>query len=152
MFCRVFSPSSSNLYAVSGKQRNCVFILIALIILYCKTHLFSIDSGGCVFSLPPVALLHKVREEQFDANISGKNTGERFVKMTANYKKEQKELLELVADSHKKPQTAEQSKIDLKLLMKALRAYTDIRQLTPEIVNALIWRIEVHSKDKGTKG
>ena len=38
-----------------------------------------------------------------------------------------------------------------RLLMKALRDYTDIRQLTPEIVNALIRRIEVHSKDKETK-
>ena len=44
-----------------------------------------------------------------------------------------------------------QNKVDLKLLMKALRDYTDIRQLTPEIVNALIRRIEVHSKDKKTK-
>ena len=35
--------------------------------------------------------------------------------------------------------------------MKALQDYTDIRQLTPEIVNALIRRIEVHSKDKETK-
>ena len=48
-------------------------------------------------------------------------------------------------------QDAEQNKVDLKLLMKALRDYTDIRQLTPEIVNALIRRIEVHSKDKKTK-
>ena len=41
--------------------------------------------------------------------------------------------------------------MDLRLLMKALRDYTDIRQLRPEIVNALIRRIEVHSKDKETK-
>ena len=41
--------------------------------------------------------------------------------------------------------------VDLRLLMKALRDYTDIRLLTPEIVNALIRRIEVHSKDNATK-
>ncbi len=35
--------------------------------------------------------------------------------------------------------------------MNALRDYTDIRQLTPEIVNALIRCIEVRSKDKETK-
>lgn len=71
--------------------------------------------------------------------------------MTDNYEKEQKELLELVADGNKKLQDAEQNKVDFKLLMKALRDYTDIRQLTPEIVNALIRRIEVHSKDKKNK-
>ena len=78
-------------------------------------------------------------------------TDERFTKMTANYEKEQKDLLELVADGKKKLQDAEQTKVDLRLLTKALRDYTDIRQLTPEIANALIRRIEVHSKDKKTK-
>ena len=71
--------------------------------------------------------------------------------MTANYEKEQKELLKLVADGKKNLLDAEQTKVDLRLLMKALRDYTDIRQLTPEIANALIRRIEVHSKDKKTK-
>ena len=71
--------------------------------------------------------------------------------MTANYEKEQKELLKLVADGKKKLQDAEQTKVDLRPLMKALRDYTDIRQLTTEIVNALIRRIEVHNKDKATE-
>ena len=78
-----------------------------------------------------IQAIDKAIEGLFEANISGKITDERFTKMTANYEKEQKELL--------------------KLLMKALRDYTDIRQLTPEIVNALIRRIEVHSKDKESK-
>ena len=71
--------------------------------------------------------------------------------MTANYEKEQRELLKLVADGKKKLLDAEQTKVDLRLLTKALRNYTDIRQLMPEIVNALIRRIEVHSKDKESK-
>ena len=98
-----------------------------------------------------IKMIDKAIEELFETNISGKVSDERFVKMTDNYEKEQKELLELVADGNKKLQDAEQNKVDLKLLMKALRDYTDIRQLTPEIVNALIRRIEVHSKDKKTK-
>ena len=98
-----------------------------------------------------IKMIDKAIEELFEANISGKVSDERFVKMTDNYEKEQKELLELVADGNKKLQDAEQNKVDLKLLMKALRDYTDIRQLTPEIVNALIRRIEVHSKGKKTK-
>ena len=71
--------------------------------------------------------------------------------MTASYEKEQKELLELIADGKKKLLDVGQTKVDLRPLMKALRDDTDIRQLTPEIVNALIRRIEVHSKDKETK-
>lgn len=98
-----------------------------------------------------IQAIDKAIEGLFEANISGKITDERFTKMTANYEKEQKDLLELVADGKKKLLDAEQTKADLRLLMKALRDYTDIRQLTPEIVNALIRRIEVHSKDKETK-
>lgn len=98
-----------------------------------------------------IQAIDKAIEGLFEANISGKITDERFTKMTANYEKEQKELLNLVADGKKKLFDAEQTKVDLRLLMKALRDYTDIRQLTPEIVNALIRRIEVHSKDKETK-
>ena len=48
--------------------------------------------------------------------------------MTANYEKEQKELLELAADGKKRLLDAEQTKVDLRLLMKALRDYTDIRR------------------------
>lgn len=98
-----------------------------------------------------IQAIDKAIEGLFEANISGKITDERFAKMTANYEKEQKELLKFVDDGKKKLQDAEQTKVDLRLLMKALRDYTDIRQLTPEIVNALIRRIEVHSKDKETK-
>lgn len=98
-----------------------------------------------------VQTIGKAIEGLFEANISGKITDERFTKMTANYETEQKELLELIADGKKKLLDAEKTKVDLRLLMKALRDYTDIRQLTPEIVNALIRRIEVHSKDKETK-
>ena len=98
-----------------------------------------------------IKAIDKAIEELFEANISGKITDERFMKMTANYEREQKKLLEAVADGNKKLQASEQRKVDLNLLMKALRDYTDIRQLTPEIVNALIRRIEVHSKDRETK-
>lgn len=69
----------------------------------------------------------KAIEGLFEANISGKITDEWFTKMTANYETEQKELLELIADGKKKLLDAEQPKVDLRLLMKALRDYTDIR-------------------------
>ena len=48
-----------------------------------------------------IKMIDKAIEEPFEANISGKVSDERFVKMTDNYEKEQKELLELVADGNK---------------------------------------------------
>ena len=67
-----------------------------------------------------IQAIDKAIEGLFEANISGKITDERFTKMTANYEKEQKELLNLVADGKKKLFDAEQTKVDLRLLMKAL--------------------------------
>ena len=37
---------------------------------------------------------------------------------------------------------------DLHMLLKGLREFTEVRELTPTIVNTLIRRIEVHSKEK----
>ncbi len=95
-----------------------------------------------------IKAIGKAIEGLFEANISGKITDGRFVKMTANYEKEQRELIEQVADSHKRPQEAKQNKVDLRMLLRGLREYADIRQLTHELVNTLIHRIEVHSKDE----
>ena len=47
-----------------------------------------------------IQAIDKAIEGLFEANISGKITDERFTKMTANYEKEQKELLNLVADGN----------------------------------------------------
>ena len=42
----------------------------------------------------------------------------------------------------------EQQRIDTRLLIKTLREMTDIKQLTPTLVNSIIQRIEVHNNDK----
>ena len=36
------------------------------------------------------------------------------------------------------------------MLLKGLREFTEIRELTPELVNTLIQRIEVHNSDRSS--
>jgi ribosome-binding ATPase YchF (GTP1/OBG family) len=86
----------------------------------------------------------------FEANLEGKISDERFVKMTGDYEAEQKELLRVIAESEEKLREAEQEKTDLRLLLKSLREFSELRQLTPAIVNTLIRRIEVHNNDKSS--
>jgi DNA invertase Pin-like site-specific DNA recombinase/predicted subunit of tRNA(5-methylaminomethyl-2-thiouridylate) methyltransferase len=86
----------------------------------------------------------------FEANLEGKISDERFVKMTGDYEAEQKELLRVIAESEEKLRQAEQEKTDLRLLLKSLREFSELRQLTPAIVNTLIRRIEVHNNDKSS--
>ena len=39
---------------------------------------------------------------------------------------------------------------DLRLLLRTLREFTEIKELTPTLVNILIERIEVHNNDKSS--
>ncbi|MBQ9749480.1 MAG: DUF4368 domain-containing protein [Clostridia bacterium] len=41
-----------------------------------------------------------------------------------------------------------QDKVDLRIFLETIRKCTDIMELTPEIVNRLIRRIEVHNSEK----
>ena len=72
--------------------------------------------------------------------------------MSANYEKEQKELLAAVEHDEQAVRKAEQEKIDLKVFLEAIRECTDLKELTPTIVNTLIKRIEVHNSEKGEDG
>ena len=42
----------------------------------------------------------------------------------------------------------EERKTDLRLLLKTIREQTDIKELTPQLVNTLIRRIEIHEAVK----
>lgn len=45
-------------------------------------------------------------------------------------------------------ESTQQQEVDLRQLLRALREFTEVKQLTPEMVDTLIQRIEVHSKEK----
>ena len=77
-----------------------------------------------------------------------KITDERFIKMTASYEKEQKNLTASVENWKLELENAQQQEVDLRQLLRALREFTEVKQLTPELVNTLIQRIEVHRKEK----
>ena len=50
--------------------------------------------------------------------------------------------------SKKELETFDQRSVDLRLLLKTVREQTDVKELTPALVNSLIERIEVHNNDK----
>lgn len=103
----------------------------------------SIDKGE-----QRIRQIDKAIEELFEANISGKIMDERFVKMTASYEEDQKNLTASVEKWKAELESAQQQEVDLHQLLRALREFTEVKQLTPELVNTLIQRIEVHSKEK----
>ena len=92
--------------------------------------------------------LDKLIERIYEDNVLGKIPDERFSKMMGNYEAEQKELIAFTAKAEETLKAAEQDKVDLRVFLETIRKCTDIKELTPEIVNRLIRRIEVHKSAK----
>ncbi len=91
-------------------------------------------------------------ERIYEDNVLGKISDDRFYRMSANYEQEQKELLAAVEHDEQKVREAEQEKINLNVFLTAIRECTDLKELTPTIVNTLIKRIDVHNSTKDEHG
>lgn len=78
-----------------------------------------------------IAEIDRLIEKVFEQNASGILSNERFSKMLQSYEKEQKVT-------------------DLRLLLRTLREMTEIKELTPTLVNSLIERIEVYNNNKSS--
>lgn len=95
-----------------------------------------------------VGEIDRVLTKLYEDNALGKITDERFEKLSATYEKEQRELADSIIKSESEITEAEQDNVDLKHFLKTIRACTDLKELTPEIVNTLIKRINVHNAEK----
>jgi DNA invertase Pin-like site-specific DNA recombinase len=92
--------------------------------------------------------IDRVLTKLYEDNALGKITDERFERLSATYEKEQRELADCIIKSETEITAAEQDNVDLKHFLKTIRACTDLKELTPEIVNTLIKRINVHNAEK----
>ena len=75
----------------------------------------------------------------YEDSISGKITDDRFATLSVNYEKEQKELKEKINELTITLDENKQGKV---------RKYTNIKELTPEIINELIDKILVYQQTK----
>ena len=92
-----------------------------------------------------IAELDKLIERIYTDNVMGKISDERFAIMSANFEAEQKELREDLSNLEQLIIDAETEKVDMKRFLETIRECTDLKELTPAIVNTLIKRIEVHN-------
>ena len=97
-----------------------------------------------------IAEIDRLIEKVFEQNAGGILSDERFAKMLQSYEKEQKSLTQEVEENRQTLQNAEQRVVDLRLVLRTLREMTDMKELTPTLVNSLIERIEVHNSDKSS--
>ena len=84
----------------------------------------------------------------YEDNISGKITDDRFATLSLNYEKEQKELKEKINELTIALDKSKQEDMDLTTFIGKVRKYTNIKELTPEIINELIDKILVYQQTK----
>ena len=83
----------------------------------------------------------------YEDNFAGKLSDERYSRMAVKYEKEQAELLQSVSTKEKELAELERESVDIRLLLAGLREYSSMETLTPEVVNKIIKRIEVHNSE-----
>lgn len=84
----------------------------------------------------------------YEDNISGKITDERFRNLSFNYDKEQQELKIKIEQLSNEINTTEKKDTDITQFISNVKKYTEITELTPEILNELIEKIIIHQQEK----
>ena len=86
----------------------------------------------------------------YEDNISGKLSDERFAKLSADYEREQKQLIsDTEMFENELNQEAEQVD-NVEYFLNIVRQYTEIKELSARVVNDLIDKIKVHAVDKSS--
>ena len=91
--------------------------------------------------------IDKIITALYEDKILSKITDERFEKFSAIYEKEQNELATFNEKAETEILIAEQENVDLKIFLNTIRKCTELKELTPEIVNTLIKKIDVHNPE-----
>ena len=84
----------------------------------------------------------------YEDNVSGKITDDRFRNLSFNYDKEQQELKIKIEQLSKEIENTEKKDTDITQFISNVKKYTEITDLTPEILNELIEKILIHQAEK----
>ena len=92
--------------------------------------------------------LDRIFKRIYEDDINRTISHERFLKLSAEYEAEQRELTEKVNAEQKEVDTYEQNKSNFDSFALIIRKYVGITELTPTIVNEFIKKIVVHAPEK----
>ena len=84
----------------------------------------------------------------YEDNTLGKLSDERYSRMANEYEAEQKRLISEVEENEKALIELQKQTVDMKMLYQGLMEFTEMKQLTPTVVNKLIERIELYNDEK----
>lgn len=88
--------------------------------------------------------LDTIVSKLYEDNLDGKISDERFTRMSAGYDNEQKELEKRIDELKAAIDEEEQQTVDIERFLALVRKYTDLQELTAEIVREFIEKIYVY--------
>ena len=97
-----------------------------------------------------IAELDRIFKRIYEDDIAGTISHERFLKLSAEYEAEQKELTEFVKAEQAAVDTYEQDRAYFDSFAAIIRKYVGIKELTPTVVNEFVKKIIVHAPDKSS--
>ena len=97
-----------------------------------------------------IAELDKLFKRLYEDNVSGKISDERFEMMSKGYEDEQAELKVKISELSTAIEVKEQKSADTSQFLEIVRKYTEITELTPEIMHELVEKIVVHAPNKSS--
>ncbi len=95
-----------------------------------------------------IAEINGIIKRLYEDNLSGKITDERFSILCKDYEAEKKELKEKTKRLQESLQTEKETEENLNKFIRLVKRYTEIPELTAEILNAFIDKIYVGEKVK----
>ena len=84
----------------------------------------------------------------YEDNVSGKISDDRFRNLSFNYDKEQQELKTKIEQLSKDIENTEKKDTDITQFISNVKKYTEIAELSPEMLNELIEKIVIHQQEK----
>jgi len=92
--------------------------------------------------------LVEIIQKLYENNIEGKISDERFAKMSANYEAEQHTLENSVAELQTIMTEEKESALSVDHFLSLVRKYTDIKELTAEIIREFVEKIYVYKAER----
>lgn len=88
--------------------------------------------------------IDSIIQKLYEDNLLGKISDERFVKLSQSYEEEQRQLQTSISDLTEKLTKQQEDSLNISKFMARISKYTELPELTVEIVNELIDKIVTH--------
>ena len=123
-----------------------------------QRHILSGESAGILTSFlelyegsgrtSRLAKLDTIIQRLYEDNIDGKISDERFSRMPTTYEEEQKQLESRSAELQHFIDSSKEQRLNVDSFLSLVKRYTDITELTAEIIRTFVERIEVFQPEK----